>query len=335
MAFNVEAFRKETYELFCKNFTGEVIPEPSLFCPFMCPVAMAEASVIEEIYEDYGVLELLILRLYDLGIRDAEELSNLSGMPQHMIDKVLFNEEYVYHHIDSTKADPITAMGRKTLEENQMGAEDEQDGPRSHSMYVTPRRMHIEAVTGTVIPGYLECDLKHMRTILPHDQDGIVPQESVDLDRELEDEINKRLQEYKHKDILNEGDTIRSVQNLRTTRLMYRWACLARFEGMRYPMVVMKGYRRVDKLNMDSLRENKFGYSVALPLSVAEVDRSWLEKHGFNLENVLVRASEKFDYLEKMSRSFGSRTAVVSVEDVPVVYEDELIKDEDEEEAHG
>ena len=336
MAFNVESFRKKTYELFCENFTGEVVPEPTIFCPFMCPVAMAEALVDEEIYEDYGVLELLILRLYALGIRDVQELADLSGMPLRMIERVLFNEEFVYHHIDSTKQSPITETGRKTIEENQLGnenGESSQKGPRSYSMYETIRRMHIEAATGTVIPGYLECDLRYMRSILPENLDGIVPRESVDMDKELEREINARLLEYKHKDILNEGDTIRKIRKIHSSRIMYRWACLARFEGMRYPMVVMEGRRYVDKLNMNSLRQNKFGYSVAVPLSVAEADKEWLLAHGFDLENVIIRSSEKFDYLEETTQLFGHHAVVGPIEDIPVVYEDELIMCDVEEEC--
>lgn len=326
LAFRVETFRQKTFELFCKNFTGDTIPEPTLFSSFLCPVAMAEALVDEYIYEDYGVLELLVLRLYDLGIRDAHELADLSGMPLNMIEKVLLNEELVYHHIDSHQVNPITEMGRKTLEENRpgTGTEKENHGPRSHSMYATVRKMHIEAATGTVIPGYMECELKHMRAVMPDNVDGVAPRESVAMDEELRTEINNRLQEYKHMDILNEGDTIRGIKELRSTRILYRWACLARFEGMRYPMIVMQGRSSVDKLGMDSLRGRRYGEPVAIPLSVAEADRSWLEDHGFRMDNILVRSSEKFEYLENMTQSFGIQAAAELVEDAPAVYEDEM-----------
>ena len=70
------------------------------FHTFLCPIAMAEAMVKEHIIEDYGALELQVLRLYEAGFHDSKEIASLSGMKETMIERVLSSEINVYHHID-------------------------------------------------------------------------------------------------------------------------------------------------------------------------------------------------------------------------------------------
>lgn len=66
----------------------------------LCPVAMAEAMVKEHIIEDYDALELLILRLYDIGFHSLDALTSLSGMNRDIVERALNSEIMVYHHID-------------------------------------------------------------------------------------------------------------------------------------------------------------------------------------------------------------------------------------------
>ena len=55
----------------------------------LCPVAMAEAMVKEHIIEDYDALELLILRLYDIGFHSLGALTSLSGMNRDIVERAL------------------------------------------------------------------------------------------------------------------------------------------------------------------------------------------------------------------------------------------------------
>jgi hypothetical protein len=148
------------------------------FHTFLCPIAMAEAMVKEHIIEDYGALELLVLRLYEAGFHDSKEIASLSGMKETMIERVLSSEINVYHHIDISTGE-ITDMGWQTLKENEQG------NSVSHVMYDTPRRLQIEAATGTVIPSFLEeNNIKRLKSVLEERADGVVPRESVEYDEE-------------------------------------------------------------------------------------------------------------------------------------------------------
>jgi len=92
--------RDEARELFEKENEGSNL-EIEFFHTFLCPVAIAEAMVKEHIVEDYDSLEMLVLRLYDIGYRDVGALASLTGMKPEMVDRALNNEVFVYGHIDS------------------------------------------------------------------------------------------------------------------------------------------------------------------------------------------------------------------------------------------
>lgn len=312
--------RKEAESLFLSNFDGEPPLKLLYFHTFLCPVAMAEVMVKEHIVEDFEALELLVLRLYDAGFHTVSEIAALSGMKEVMIESALNNEVMVYHHIDNETGE-ITEMGRTTLEENANG------NAVNHTMYDTPRRMQIEAATGTVIPGYLEEDIKYMKQILEERADGVVPVQSVNFDEELRNEINSRLLEYKHMDILNEGDTIVSIDKLQTTQIYYRWAYLAKFEGMKYPMIITSGYKSIDYMNAYSIKNKKYGEKIAIPLSISETDNEYLKENGISFDGVLIRKDAAFEYLLEKTSNFNFDT---SHEDIQLteenfVYEDEKI----------
>lgn len=315
--------REESKAIFLERFHGEPKLKLLFFHTFLCPVAMAEAMVKEHLIEDFDALELFVLRLYDAGFRNSKDIASLSGMNDVMVERALNNEKMVYHHIDMETGE-ITKMGRQTLDENAIG------NSVRHVMYDTPRRLQIEAATGTVIPAYLEeNNIKRLKSILEEKADGVVPRESVRYDEELRKEINDRLLEYKHMDILNEGDTITSIVSLHTTQIYYRWAYLAKFEGMKYPMIVMQGNKSISNVNAQSIKKGNFGKRVVVPLSIAVTDAEYLKQNGIIFEDVLVRSDEVFEYLVEKTENFkfDFEQDDIDLEDERVVYEDERVKE--------
>ncbi len=312
----------ESKALFLSKFDGNPPLRLLYFHTFLCPVAIAEVMVKEHIVEDFDALELLVLRLYNAGFHTVKSIASLSGMKEVMIERALNNEVMVYHHIDNETGE-VTEMGKKTLEENEGG------NAVSHTMYDTPRRMQIEAATGTVIPGYLECDVKYMKQILEEKADGIVPVQTVDFDDELKSEINERISEYKHMDILNEGDTIVGIERIHTTQLFYRWAYLAKFEGMEYPMIVFPGYKSIDKMNAVSIKNKNFGAKIAVPLSLSETDYEYLCDNGIEFEEAIVREDKNFEYLLMKTDEFRFDTDSedIQLNEEQFVYEDEKISE--------
>ena len=307
--------REEALELFLRE-NGDADLELDFFHSFLCPVALAEAMVREHIVEDYDALELLVLRLYDIGFHDVETIASVSGMKTAMIERALHNEFFVYNHIDS-RTGKITAIGRRTLEEN------EGDELENHVMYLTPRRFQVEAVTGTVIPSYLEEKTDFMKPVLEEWFDGIIPQERVEKDEELQKEINDRIKEYKHMGILNEGDTIKSVEKLESRQIFYRWAYLTRYKGMKYPMIALRGYKAIEKVNNRSRAEGKYGKHVVIPISIARSDYDFLAQHGISFEGTIVREDRFFEYLNNNIGTFN----LYQEEEMEEIPEDETPED--------
>ena len=313
--------REETKKIFLEGIGDCSNLNLLYFHTFLCPIAMGEAMVKEHIIEDYDALELLVLRLYDAGFHESKEIASLSGMKEAVIERASYNEINVYHHIDITTGE-ITDMGRETLKENEIG------NSVSHIMYDTPRRLQIEAATGTVIPSFLEeNNIKFLKSILEECAEGVVPRESVQYDEELKNEINERLLEYKHMDILNEGDTIKSIESLRTTQIYYRWAYLVKFDGMKYPMVVMQGNKSISNVNARSIKKGNYGKKVVQPLSISETDAAFLKEKGLVFEEVLIRKDNVFEYLNEKTSNFRfhQEQTDIEVEDENAVFEDERI----------
>ncbi len=294
-----EEKRLETEKLFLSNFDAESTIKLLQFISFWCPIAITEVIVKEHVVEDYEALELLTLRLYDAGFRSTEAIAGLSGMKEEIIERALNNEIFVYRHINNETGE-ISEMGRRTLAENSNGIAN----AKNHVIYDTPRRMQIEAITGTVIPRFMEVDERKMSQAVIDNERCIVPIQTVNYDDELRSEINTRLLEYKNRDILDKGDTITEIVKIQPMQMYYRKAYLAKFEGMIYPMIVFQGFKSIDKINFNSKKISNFGDKIAVPLSIACTDYEYLRSKGFRVNEILVREDTAFSYLSEKLEVF-------------------------------
>ena len=145
------------------------------FHTFLCLFAMAEAMVKEHIIEDYGALELLVLRLYEAGFHDSKEIASLSGMKETMIERVLSSEINVYHHI-GISTEKLLDMDKRL---KKMKYKTWLVSVRT----ILPRRLQIEAATGTVIPSFLEeNNNKRLKSVLEERAGRSKRRESVEYD---------------------------------------------------------------------------------------------------------------------------------------------------------
>ena len=70
----------QDYQLFLQNFPTPPALPLEYFHPVQFPVVIAEAKVVLREKQDYSILSLLILRLFDAGITDPEAIQSISGM---------------------------------------------------------------------------------------------------------------------------------------------------------------------------------------------------------------------------------------------------------------
>lgn len=252
---------------------------------FYYPVSIAEVDVKEYIIEEYESVELLVLQLFDAGLTNAKDIHTLTGLDKLLITRIIDNERFVYGHIESG-SNALTEMGKKTLEEN---SNSKGEQVIQHALYDVKREIQIEALTGTVIPYGCETNKKRLVFNVADGYSRILPRETVQIDAELTREIRERLDEYKHYDILNDGETIRDFGPIRTREVRYGRAFLAEFKGLIHPMIIIEGYR----FDKEEGRRVKFYTPTALSASNARE----LKKDGVKLEEYLVRADKYFQYL--------------------------------------
>lgn len=268
---------------------------------FTCPVTKMRVQVQETVSENYEVLEYFVLRLYAMGYRDVQSLTALTGMTESLVAKLLEAERTIYGHIDMDTGE-LTEFGRRTLAENRNKTAAEQY--RSVSLYNTRRVMMVDAVTGTVIPSFMEQDYDEV-PISVDNGCTLAPRSEVELTEELTDEIKSRLSDYKHKDYVDVSDMVVSFDSIKAEGISYRIVPLVRLQGLRYPLMVLRGQRRHDNVSANSVAEGKLDKkTVGMILSLSHTDAAAMEARGVLPEGVMVRGDANFDYLLQGTQSF-------------------------------
>ena len=289
---------REHLQQFLENF--QTPPKLKLvgFHPVQIPVVISEAYVRVRSVQDYSVLSLLILRLFDAGIRSPEAIRSICGLSAETVRIYIEKEKYILEHIDP-KTGALTAMGKETLLAN----ENLRDGKaQSCQYYDSVIRVHIDPLTASLIPQYLEWELPDNFEPNSEAGDFLKPRASAsvdevfrqDLQERLLSEINDRKEEYVLKDAIQNGNILDSVTALRPIRIFYRWGYLAKFEGMRMPMLVLTGRISLDNMNTESVAAGEKSRSVVMPVALAASDQVYLESHRIRFDKVLVRDDRCF-----------------------------------------
>ena len=267
---------------------------------FDCPISILEANVKEYVVDEYERAELLILRMYDAGIKNPSVISELSGINKVMVKKLIDSEKTSYGHIDLF-SEELTQAGKRTLEENKSSKKVFQ-----YALYDVKRNLQVESLTGTVIKPEAENIPLKMKNYNEKIKPNLFPKGFIEVDEELSNEINRNLQYYVDHDYLKEGNTIESIGKITAKEVRYRRAYFVYVDGFTYPFIAMS-YRKT--IN------NRY-INVIEPTAIAKSDAKVL---NLNLEECpfLVRDDSKFSYLLSHREIFfkcGAEKESVSVE---------------------
>ena len=293
---------EEDLARFLKNFPDPLPLELQYFRPVQWPIVVAEARVRIRSVQDYGVLSLLILRLFDAGITSEEAICSISGMSAETVHSYVDKEMYLLEHIDP-ETGKLTDLGRETL---RLNGESTQK-PQSCQMFDSAVRIHVEPVTASLVPQYLEWEL--LKNIQPEASEGdyVLPPADVLTDEDflyqlngrLVEELNGRKDEHVQADALKNGDVIDNITDIRPLRLFFRWAYLAKFAGMRYPMLLLSGKLSAENTNAHTKAAGVRRETVIRPVNLAQTDKEFLEELGMLPENALARPDACFEGLEE------------------------------------
>lgn len=294
---------------FMENFESPPKLELECFHPVQLPVVITEAHVKMRTVQDYSVLSLLILRLFDAGIRTPEAIQSISGMSLETVKAYIQKEQLLLEHIDP-KTNELTELGRMTLAAN---TDLQGDKAMSCQHYDSVLRVHIDPLTASLIPQYLEWELAD--NITPNEDAGdfLNPRETAPTDpdflRELNTrllaDINGRMEEHVSCDAVKNGNILDSITAFRPIRIFFRWGYLAKFAGMTRPMIVFSGKKTVDNINADSVVSGVQNQFVTVPIALAQSDKDYLAENGIIFHKVLQRSDDCFDALIEMTRNMN------------------------------
>lgn len=258
-----------------------------IFQHFLCPISIIDADVKEYVVDEYDSVELLILRLYDVGLRSPADITELTGIDRSMVEKLLFLEKNTYGHINPDTGE-LTSAGKVTLQENT-----DIENLFQHALYDVKRELQVDALTGTLIKAEAEILKSKMVNFSDSIKPNILPKDSVVIDEELNREIHERLQFYIDEGYFSEGNTINGISNMNTKEIKYRDAYYVVLEEFKYPFIAIS-YDRGDKGKKEK---------IVAPIAISESDYKKVDKDKSKCM-FLVRADENFEYLNKYRNEF-------------------------------
>lgn len=281
-----------------------------VFQRFFCPISIVTADVKEYVIDEYDSVELLILRLYNIGLRTPKQVSQLTGIDENMVSKLLYSEFYTYGHINPETKE-LTDAGKRTINENT-----DMNNLFQHALYHVKRELQVDSLTGTLIKAEAELLKSRMVYLTAKMEDYLLPKESVRIDEELNREIHERLQFYIDKNYFSEGNTIESIDDLKTQEVKYRDAYFTVMEGFDYPFIVLSYTER-------NGQESK---KTVVPIAIAEADFSKLRVNRESCK-YLIRDNEYFEYIKGFTDQFDKMNDSEMEEDILKTI---LVKESDE-----
>jgi hypothetical protein len=122
-----------------------------------------------------------------------------------------------------------------------------------------------------------------------------------ELNQRLVTELNERKEEHVLADSLKNGNVIQDIESVQPIHIFFRWGYLAKFVGMRYPMLVFSGKLTTENTNAHTKASGFRGEKVLLPVNISASDKAFLESVDMLPEKVLSRGDSCFYDLEDVS----------------------------------
>ena len=134
-------------------------------------------------------------------------------------------------------------------------------------------------------------------------KNSILPRDTVEISDGLINEINERISEYAHKDIIRMLECVCNIESMEAMAIYHRTALLVKLDQMTYPMIILTGKRQIGNVGIDSRDKNKFDRRIrAYILSISKSDSNVLKKNGIETSELLIRDDRYFDYLLEKSK---------------------------------
>ena len=112
------AEKKKRFDSINDDLTDIMIQYPKItynyierFAPIYYPIAMIEVDLNERSFEDFEAIQLIVLKLYALGLNTPEKIANAAGLNSNYVRRML-KVLAGYGHIADGK---VTELGKESI----------------------------------------------------------------------------------------------------------------------------------------------------------------------------------------------------------------------------
>ena len=235
------------------------------FFGILCPVITANVNVTERVRAEYDTIEMLVLKLYSLGVTDAAIISQYTGLKQDMVKNILEVLENGYKHI---KNGVVTKEGKQSLAE----------GLNIHS-YRTTKQVQYEGLTGAPLqPAVFQIRNNEEAFFYIKDNSWVHKYEPLPyIDRNVKKEI---MDNFNNDDTYRERN-VEEVHDVVVESCTYVESFIVKYDLLPHPFIVFP--------HEESLRI-KF-----LPVSISETNAKML-KNNISFHNYTPRVAPDNDF---------------------------------------
>lgn len=241
--------------------------ELEMFSCLYYPIGKMELELIESCTEEFETIEHSLLELMYSGITQPEELSNVMGLPQNYVMKLLRILEGYGHLIDGQ----LTDLGMKSIEDEV-----------KYVKYPVQQKVQVDLIHGTIFSKEMYQSERWMEDV--EETNSYITHAVPDpiLDTKVLDVLKEDIFMYRRKKQKVFHVNVESVEKILSKEIQYGLGFLMKVSGFKHPFMIAKCRRY-----QPEVRKTTYFWK---PVAISESDAKKLKE---SLQNELIVIEDK------------------------------------------
>lgn len=248
------AEKKKRFDSINDDLTDIMIQYPNIsynyierFAPIYYPIAMIEVDLNERSFEDFEAIQLIVLKLYALGLNTPDKIASAAGLNSNYVRRML-KVLAGYGHIADGK---VTELGKESIAKG-----------KKIELKRTASRFQVNALNGQFIKVKDVISDKQLDTI---DETRFSVAHMTALSGASTQYLVEQIQNERYKDyVLNKRGVLNinadSINNIRFVGLEYALSYVLKLKGCQ-PVILTKRYDSTQKEFSERIKWKPFSIS--------------------------------------------------------------------------
>lgn len=280
-----------------KDKYTKILPSDiEMFSPIYYPIAILEMNLDEMTFEDFEAVQMIVLKLIQLGQVEDEIVSDLLGLSPNYIHKI----KHLLRGYGHVNNDLITDLGKRSLKEE-----------KKITMSQVWQKFQVDALNGTLI----KMDKLVSENMLNSKEQTHILVGHLDyLDGIRRETIEDQLQNQDYSDFIRQktgvlNTNVLAINDVKCIEVRYAQCFLMKLKGVKDPIVFSKRYNE-DKREVkdrfswqpfsiagETIKE-KFDFESEIP-EASDLAREYIN----NVYNMILERSDKVNLQEEMNKT--------------------------------